>query len=146
MAMKFSKEFFSVFNLLSLFRNKKGQSSVLDLSDWENGLALIRNCKVCLLTFKNCVIDIFCVCLLTISLQHLSKIPEDKNLRYYLLYPRAWNHSWYFAGSKKNMCWLIESGVQNKLISLTWVECPRIRWNLCPELKSYLLRGQWSSS
>lgn len=40
MEMKFSKGFFSVFNLLSLFRNKKGHSSVLDLSDWENGLAL----------------------------------------------------------------------------------------------------------
>lgn len=43
-------------------------------------VALTRNCKVSLIILKNCVID-FCVCvyLLTISLQHLSKILEDKN-------------------------------------------------------------------
>lgn len=122
MAMKFSKEFFSVFNLLSLLRNRKGRSSVLDLSE-EMVVALIINYKVSFITFRNCVIDTFLfVCWPSHSNTWISSLRTKTKWCF-------WNCSWCFVGSK-NMCWFIGSGVHNKLISLTWVECPKRRWNL----------------
>lgn len=51
MTMKFSREFFSVFNLLDLFRNKKDHPGVLEPGDWKNGCSFSKKLQISLLTF-----------------------------------------------------------------------------------------------